>query len=257
MGIWARIKRLFTTNINSMMDAVEDKELALDQVVRDMSEEYRKTKGYVADAMVHLKKLEREMETNKRMGEEYKEKARIILSDGDESNDYLAREALMRKKECEAVALQYASASEKQREAVEKLKHNLTEMEKKIEEAKRRKSLLVAKKRTAEAQEKVAGALAHKPSTEAFAAFDKLEEQIDDMATKAEVTQELEAPSRSVDVQLQQITFDDDVEREFKLLQSEVSGLIEDKSKSADPVDEFEKKMDAEAKGGKPGPGKR
>lgn len=229
MGIWARIKRLFTTNFNAALDAVEDKELALEQITKDMKDEYRKTKGYVADAMVHLKKLERDVETNKRMAEEYKNKAKIILSDDDESNDYLAREALMRKKECEQVAQQYAVAAEKQRAAVEKLKHNLAQMERKISEASRRKSVIIAKKRTAEAQQQIAGALANKPSNEAFAAFDKMEEKIDDMAMKAEVESQLEADT-SIDVKIEQITFDDDVENEFKMLQAECGGLLEDKS---------------------------
>lgn len=229
MGLWARIKRLFSTNINAALDAVEDKESALDQIVRDMSGEVSKTKGYVADAMVHLRKLERESEMQEKMAAEYQNKARIVLSDGDESNDYLAKEALARKKECERVAQQYKQAAEQQKTAVNSLKQNLEAMTKKVEEAQRKKSLLIAKKRTAEAQIQIQGALSNKPDNEAFQAFNKLEEQIDDMGARAEVAGELDSIG-NVDVKLQQITFDSDVEAEFKQLQGEVSGLIEDKS---------------------------
>jgi len=238
MSIWARIKRLFSTNINAALDAVEDKELALEQITKDMSSEVRKTKGYIADAMVHLRKLERDAETQERMGEEYKKKARMILSDGDDSNDYLAREALARKKECEKVAKQYSLAADQQRVAVEKLKKNLNSMSKKVEEAKRKKTLLIAKKRTAEAQMQIAAATSSKPDNEAFAAFNKLEEKIDDMSMRAEIAGELDSVTAdSVDVQLEQITFDDDVESEFKMLQQECAGLIEDKSEGADSTD--------------------
>ena len=231
MGLWARIKRLFSTNINAALDSVEDKELILDQITRDMKEEVRKTKGYIADAMVHLKKLEREAETQERMAEEYVKKAKMILSDDDESNDYLAKEALARKKECDKIASQYRASVDQQKTAVERLKQNLEQMNKKVSEAQRKKSLLIAKKRTAEAQMKIQGALTSKPDDEAFAAFDKIEEDIDDMETRALVEGELSAAEDSIDVKLEQITFNEDVEDEFKALQQECAGLIEDKSK--------------------------
>ena len=230
MGLWARIKRLFSTNINAALDSVEDKELALEQITKDMGDEVRKTKGYIADAMVHLRKLEREAETQERMAQEYVNKAKIILSDDDESNDYLAREALARKKECEKIAAQYRTSAKQQEQAVERLKKNLEGMQRKVSEAKRKKQLLIAKKRTAEAQMKISGAMSAKPDNEAFEAFNKLEEQIDDMEVRAEIAGELEAPASDIDVQLEQITFADDVEDEFKQLQAQCSGLIEDKS---------------------------
>ena len=230
MGLWSRIKRLFSTNINAALDSVEDKELILEQITRDMKDEVRKTKGYIADAMVHLKKLEREAETQERMSEEYVRKAKMILSDDDESNDYLAKEALARKKECDKIAAQYKGSVAQQQTAVERLKKNLEKMSRKVSEAQRKKSLLIAKKRTAEAQMKMQGALSSKPDDEAFAAFDKIEEDIDDMATRSEVEAELSEAGDSIDIQLEQITFNDDVEDEFKALQAECAGLIEDKS---------------------------
>ena len=230
MGLWARIKRLFSTNINAALDSVEDKELMLEQITRDMKDEVRKTKGYIADAMVNLKKLEREAETQERMSEEYKRKAKMILSDDDESNDYLAKEALTRKRECDKIAAQYKDSVAQQQKAVDSLKRNLEKMGKKVSEAQRKKTLLIAKKRTAEAQMKMQGALSAKPDDEAFAAFDRIEEDIDDMSTRNEVEAELNSMEDSIDIQLDQIEFNDDVEDEFKALQAECAGLIEDKS---------------------------
>ena len=142
---------------------------------------------------------------------------------------------MARKKECEKIAKQYRDSAKKQEAAVERLKNNLEGMKKKVSEAKRKKELLVAKKRTAEAQMKISEATAAKPDNEAFEAFNKLEDDIDDMETRAEVNSQLaEGGPNDVDVQLEQITFDDDVEDEFKALQAECGGLIEDKSKGGD-----------------------
>lgn len=232
MGFWDRLKRLFSTNINAALDAVEDKEAALEQIVKDMSAEHRKTKGYLAEAIVHLKKLERDAEKHKETAEAYLKKAKAILADADESNDYLAREALARKKEEEAVAAQYTAAAENQKKAVETLKANIDAMEKKISDATRKKQVLLAKKQMAETQTKIASMAGQQPDNQAFEAFKKIEQDIDDMAVEAEVKMELTVDNgkSDVDVKLEAIGFQSDVEDEFLALKNEVAGLLPEKT---------------------------
>lgn len=227
MGWFDRIRRIFVTNVNSALDAIEDKEAALEQAVRDMSGEHRKSKGYLAEAIVHLKKLERDAKKHQDAAAAYIRKAKVILGDDDESNDYLAREALARKKEEEKVAIQYTAAAEKQRQAVEKLRKNIEAMEKRIAAAKRKKQVLVAKKQMAETQTKIAEMSSAEPSNEAFEAFNRLEEDIDDMSMEAEVKMELTKDAgHDLDAQLEEITYDTEVEDEFLMLKAEVSGLL-------------------------------
>jgi phage shock protein A len=149
MSFWSRLKRIFSTNINSALDSVENKEAALEQIVKDMQSEYRKTKGFLAEAIVHHKKLQRDAIKHKQAADNYYRKARAILTDDDESNDYLAREALARKKDEDAVADQYAKAAKQQELQVGKLKKNIEQMLKKIQSSKRKKSVLLAKKQMA------------------------------------------------------------------------------------------------------------
>lgn len=227
MGWFDRLRRIFVTNVNSALDSIEDKEAALEQAVRDMSTEHRKAKGYLAESIVHLKKLERDAKKHADAANAYLKKAKIILGDDDESNDYLAREALARKKEEEKVAKQYELAAQNQRGAVEKLKKNIETMERKISAAKRKKQVLIAKKQMAETQTKIADMTSKEPSTEAFKEFDRLEEKIDDMSMEAEVKMELTADAgQTIDAKLEEITYDNEVEDEFLLLKAEVSGLL-------------------------------
>jgi len=227
MGFWARLKRIFSTNVNAALDAVEDKELALDQLVRDMQTEHRKTKGFLAEAIVHLKKLERDSRKHRAAAENYVKKAKAILSDDDESNDYLAKECLSRKKDEERIAAQYEKAAETQRVQVDKLKKNIQQMEKKIEGSKRKKQILVAKKQMAETQMKVAETSSYSPDNEAFAAFNRMEEEIDDMSLEAEAKMELTADAgKDIDAQLEEIGFESEVEDEFLLLKQEVAGQL-------------------------------
>jgi phage shock protein A len=227
MGWFDRLKRIFVTNVNSALDSIEDKEAALDQAVRDMAAEHRKAKGYLAEAIVHLKKLERDVKKHTDSAESYLKKAKVILGDDDESNDYLAREALARKKEEEKVASQYLVAADNQRKAVEKLKANIAAMEKRIADARRKKQVLLSRKQIAESQEKIASMTSAQPSNEAFEAFNRLEEQIEDMATQAEVKMELtEDAGKDLDSKIEAIEYDTEVEDEFLMLKAEVSGLL-------------------------------
>ncbi len=231
MSFWARIKRIFSTNVNAALDAVEDKELALEQIVKDMADEHARTKGFLAEAIVHLKKLERDAAKHRDSAEGYLKKAKAILSDDDPSNDYLAREALSRKKDEEKVAEQYDKAVIQQKAQVEKLKANIDLMDKKIQDARRKKQVLLAKKQMAETQSKIASTTAAAPNNEAFAAFNKIEQDIDDMALESEVKLELSADAgKDVEAQLQEIEFDKDVEDELLLLQQEVQGLLPEKT---------------------------
>lgn len=240
MGWFDRLKRIFVTNVNSALDSIEDKEAALEQAVRDMAAEHRKAKGYLAEAIVHLKKLERDVKKHSDAAEAYLKKAKVVLSDDDESNDYLAREALARKKEEEKVAAQYKLAADNQRAAVEKLKSNIAAMEKRIATARRQKQVLLSKKQLAETQEKIAGMTASQPSNEAFEAFNRLEEQIDDMAMEAEVKMELtEDAGKDLDSKIEAIQYDSEVEDEFLLLKAEVGGLLpESTGGDADDLDD-------------------
>jgi phage shock protein A len=227
MGWFDRLKRVFVSNVNSALDSIEDKEAALEQAVRDMSGEHRKAKGYLAEAIVHLKKLERDVQKHKDSAAAYLKKAKIILGDDDESNDYLAKEALARKKEEETVAAQYELAAKNQRAAVEKLKNNIEVMEKQIGGAKRKKQVLIAKKQMAETQVKIADMGSKQPDNEAFEAFNRLEEQIDDMSMEAEVKMELTADAGAdLDNQLEEITYNSEVDDEFAMLKAEVAGML-------------------------------
>ncbi|MBI4863175.1 MAG: PspA/IM30 family protein [Candidatus Riflebacteria bacterium] len=223
MGIWQRIKALFSSNVNAILDAAEDPKAALDQLTRDMEVELRNTKQYLAEAIVNLKKLERDYEKHSQLAKDYEEKARIILSDDDESNDYLAKEALLRKKENENVAAQFKAAADKQRESVETLKRNLQKMERKIEDAKRKKGILLTQKQIAETQAKIVSATSGASvGSGAFEEYKRLEEKIDDQTQRAMVDVELNKVA-SVDDQLEDVTFGSEVDKEMESLKQQLA----------------------------------
>lgn len=252
---WQRIKRIFSSNVNAMLDSAEDPEKMLDQTVRDMNEALKSTKKHVASAIANQKKLERDYQKEVAKAQNFHQKAVQILNDGDESNDHLAKEALQKKKHHEQIAGQIKASLDAQSKMVEKLKSNLRKLEKKVKESEAKKNLLKAKHHTAKTQKAIAEQMTGLDDSSHFEAFDRLEDKITGIEDQA--TAQLELNADMLDNQLDDVTFDAGVEAEFLALKSE-AGLIEDKTGSGDTAsggasvesadDEFEK-LKAELKG--------
>jgi len=223
MGIWQRIKTLFSSNVNALLDAAEDPKSALEQLIRDMDVELKETKTHLADAIVNLKKLERDEQKHSQLAKDYEEKARAILSDDDESNDYLAKEALVRKKENESVAVQFKAAADKQRQAVETMKRNIDKMSKKIDEARRKRGILLAQSQIAETQAKIVSATtAAGNGSGAFEEYKRIEAKIEEQTERVQVEAELAAVS-TVDDQLEEVQFGSEVDKELEALKATIA----------------------------------
>lgn len=225
MGLWERIRRIFAANLNALMDRAEDPEQVLKQTIEDMREEYAKTKEYVAEALVHLKRLERDAEKHEKSAAAYHHKARQILG-AAEPNDFLAKEALQRQKENDQVARQYRTAAGKQKTAVEQLKANLIRMERKIGEAERKRNVLTAELKVAETRQRIADITAAAqglPTSEPGQAFKRVSERIEDMSLRAEVAEELAGGEAPMPLLIEDVSFGSDVESEYEKLKAELA----------------------------------
>jgi len=247
MSLWQRIKRIFSSNLNSMLDSAEDPEKMLDQVIRDMGEQLKTTKKHVAAAIASQKKLERDYEKEMKQAENYLIKAKQILSDGDESNDHLAKEALQRKKHHEKIASQIKASLDSQAQMVEKLKGNLRKLEAKVKESEAKKNFLKAKHSTAKTQKAIAEQMVGLDDSSHFEAFERLENKITTMEDHAQA--QIELNQDEMENKLEEVAFDSGIEEEFLSLKQD-AGLIEDKTSSSSvgaspaassPDDEFEK----------------
>jgi phage shock protein A len=216
MSLWQRIKRIFSSNINALMDSAEDPEKMLDQVIRDMNEQLKNTKKHVASAIASQKKLERDYQNERKKAENYLMKAKAILSDDDESNDHLAKEALQRKKHHETLADQIKTSLDSQAGMVEKLKVNLRKLEAKVKESESKKNFLKAKHSTAKTQKAIAEQRAGLDDSSHFEAFERLENKITGIEDHA--TAQMEMNAESMDNLLEEVAFDSGVEAEFLAL---------------------------------------
>jgi phage shock protein A len=188
MGILARIAQLIKSNINDLISRSEDPEKMLEQIVLDMNEQLIAAKTQVAASIAEEKKLQRQAETETNQAAEWERKATLAVR---ASNDELAKEALLRMKEHESLAQQFQQQWLKQKQGVDQLKLALKALNSKIEEAKRKKMLLIARKKRAEAQKAIQETMSGLNSTSAFESFDRMASKIEQMEAEAEASAEL------------------------------------------------------------------
>jgi phage shock protein A len=200
MGIFDRFKRVVKSNLNDMISKAENPEKMLSQLVIDMNEQLIESKKSVASAIADEKRLERQVTENLMQSREWERKAMLAVKAG---KDDLAKEALLRKQEYDNYAVQFKAQLDAQHASVEKLKSSLRQLQQKIEEAQRKKNLLVARAKRAEAQQKIQQTLGSLSDTSAFEAFDRMAAKVDQIEAQTEAFQEIEDMSSTSDLDKQ------------------------------------------------------
>src|SRR6478752_3540843 len=74
-GIFDRISTLMRANINALLDSAEDPEKTLDQIIRDMRSAIDDARSQVAEMIARERLLQREIEENRSMADEWDRKA--------------------------------------------------------------------------------------------------------------------------------------------------------------------------------------
>ena len=192
MGIFARLAALIKSNLNDLISRSEDPEKMLNQIVEEMSNQLLEAKRQVAESIADEKRLAKQAEQEVNNAAEWERRAMLAIRSGD---DALAKEALARKKEHQTLAEQFQEQWQKQKAAVEQLKLALRALNNKIEEAKRKKSLLIARKKRAEAQKAIQETMTGLKNASAFETFDRMAGRIEQMEAEAEAHAELNEAS--------------------------------------------------------------
>jgi phage shock protein A len=188
MGIFNRLGSLFKSNVNDMITKAEDPEKMLNQVMVDMRGQLIEAKKQVAVAIADEKRLEKQWQAEAQTAQEWERKAMLAVRAGD---DGLAKEALARKTEHDNLAAQFKQQFDLQHQAVEKLKDALRQLNNKIEEAKRKKNILIARQKRAEAQQTIHKTMSGLSDTSAFDTFDRMAEKVEKAEAQAEAGAEL------------------------------------------------------------------
>src|SRR5271169_167290 len=188
MGIFSRMAQLIKSNLNDLISRSEDPEKMLNQVVLDMNNQLVEAKKQVAASIADEKRLAKQAEQELANAAEWERRAMMALRAG---NEELAKEALARKREHDELAVTFKDQWTKQKNAVEQLKKALRMLNDKIEEAKRKKNVLIARKKRAEAQKAIQETMSGLKDQSAFETFDRMSQKVDQIEAEAEAEGEL------------------------------------------------------------------
>lgn len=198
--MWERLKRLFRSIFGGMIDAAEDPELILQQIIRDMRDQVPKLNENVAQVMSNEKLLEREVATLEREITELdgKVKAAIKMGRDDIATTYIAsmqekQNSLARAKE------QLVTAKKASQQAIRFRDEYLLKMKRKQDEA----TQLISESKRARMQEQLAATMASFQIGDPAGSFDEMREKINRRAAAAEAKMEL--ANSGVDSQMAQI----------------------------------------------------
>jgi phage shock protein A len=231
MGLFSRFKRAVKSNINDMISKSENPEKMLNQLIVEMNEQLIESKKTVAASIADEKKLERQVGMNRDQADEWERKAMLAVRSG---KDDMAKEALLRKQEYDNTIRQYQTQWQAQHESVEQLKGALRQLQQKIEEAQRKKNLLIARAKRAEAQKRMQLTMSNMVDTSAFEVFDRMSEKVEQIEAEVDAMREIEASGTG-----------DSLERQFQALEASDSSadkLLDDlKSKMAQLEDKTDK----------------
>lgn len=188
MGILSRFVTVIRSNLNSMLNSAEDPTKILEQTILDMDTAYGKAKDQVARSVADEKKLEKSLADQQKETAKWGERALAAVEKGD---DELAKEALRRKGEHGKIALQFEHELAAHTQNVESLKEHLHDLQGKIGEVRRKKSLLISKQKRAEAQDQIYKTVEGIQDSGALDTIDRMEDKIEEMSHLADARVEM------------------------------------------------------------------
>ncbi|MCY4397918.1 MAG: PspA/IM30 family protein [Gemmatimonadetes bacterium] len=216
MSIFSKFSTMIKSNLNDLISRAENPEKMLNQIILDMRDQLAKAKREVAAAIADERKLKGQLADEVKQATDWEQRAMLAIKEG---RDDLAKQALVRQQEHADRATVLENTWRAQADETEKLKGSLRKLNDKIEEAKRKRNLLIAKQKRAQAQRRIHETMSGLSDTSAFEAFnrmaDKIEEEERRSLAQAEVTEALAG---------------DTLESEFLRLESGSSGVeVDDK----------------------------
>ena len=213
-SILGRIAQLTRANINALLDRAEDPEKMLNQLVRDYTASISEARDAVAQTIGNLRLAEKDHAADLAEARDWGNKALAasrkadqLRAGGDSAGadkwDSLAKIALTKQitAENEAKAAEPMIASQQQ--VVEQLKTGLQQMESKLGELHSKRDQLIARKKTAEAQVKVQGAIRSINVMDPTSELSRYEDQV--RRVEAQAAGQMELAGSSLEAQFAEL----------------------------------------------------
>jgi phage shock protein A len=212
--IFGRIAQLTRANINQLLDAAEDPQAMLDQMVRDYTNSIAEAEDAVAQTIGNLRLLEQDAAEDRAAVQEWGNKAMAASRKADEFRaagstadadkfDNLAKIALQRQLQYESEVRAAEPQIATQTEVVEKLKTGLQGMRGKLGELQAKRDELTSRAKIAEAQSRVHDAVRSIDILDPTSELGRFEDKI--RREEARVAGQAELQASSLDAQFESL----------------------------------------------------
>ncbi|MET7514355.1 PspA/IM30 family protein [Streptomyces sp. NPDC005480] len=212
--VLGRVAQLAKANINALLDGAEDPQKMLDQLIRDYSSNIAEAEQAVAATIGNLRMMEQDHKEDVEAADEWGGKALAASKKADELRtaggaaeadkfDNLAKVALGRQLSSEKEAKDVEPTIAAQNEVVGKLKSGLDQMKTKLVELQSKRDQLVARSKTAQAQNQMMDAARNIDVLDPTSELSRFEEKVRREEARALGKQEL--ADSSLDAQFEQL----------------------------------------------------
>lgn len=222
MGIFSRIFDIFTANLNALLDRAEDPEVMLEHMIREMEDSLARARRYAAVAVAAERRLRRDRDDHRGQVEQWTARAREALAAGREE---LARRALARKQEHDALARSLDEEYAEAVQAAQSARTALQALEARLAEAGAKQRVLLARHRTAQVRVEVYRHLDTGRSNfgASVARFDRLADRLGRRVEELAAEAELHDPS-GLEAEFTDLERRLAVERELEAMKGERQG---------------------------------
>lgn len=188
MNLFDRFSRVAKSNLNGILQKLEDPEKIMTQALEDMQGDLVKVRQSYAEVTATQRRQLKQKEQCDSLANDWYERAQLALQKG---NDELAKEALTRRQQQTEQAGELQQQIDNQAASIDKLYEGMQMLEKKILESKSKKDQMVARARTASSTQKVNDMLGGITGKTSMDAFSRMEEKVESLEAAAEVSAEM------------------------------------------------------------------
>lgn len=188
MNLFDRFSRVAKSNLNNILQNLEEPEKILNQAVEDMQKDLVKIRQSYAEVTATQRRLLKQQEQADALAEDWYKRAQLALTKGNEA---LAKEALTRRQQQVDVSSDLKTQIDMQATSIDKLYEGMQALESKILESRSKKEQLSARARTAKSTQKVNDMLGGLTGTTSMDAFERMEQKVEALEASAEVSAEM------------------------------------------------------------------
>ena len=220
MSIFNRVSDIIRSNVNDLLDRAEDPEKMVKQIIIDMEKQVREATQALGQAMASEKQALSQLEKAKKNSAEWENKAKLALKSG---NQELAKKALASKVEVDNNIASLQASYDTISSQTAELRSRVEVLQQKLDEARQKQNMLIARAKMAEATQSVATAVSNTDSTSAFSKLEKMEKKVEDKEAQADAFAEMSGDTVFAKDEFKELETNQAVDAEMERLMKEMN----------------------------------